>query len=56
MQLSPSAPRPTPAGGDTDVRRAPSVESLTALVHGFYADVRTDALLGPVFEDALLDR
>ena len=34
----------------------PSVESLTALVHGFYADVRADALLGPVFEAALRDR
>ncbi|NMM75195.1 globin [Rhodococcus sp. SRB_17] len=37
-------------------RRAPSAESLTALVHGFYADVRADALLGPVFEEALRDR
>ena len=35
---------------------APSVQSLTALVHGFYADVRADALLGPVFEAALHDR
>ncbi|MFZ3126157.1 MAG: group III truncated hemoglobin [Acidovorax sp.] len=34
----------------------PNVESLTELVHGFYADVRADALLGPVFEDALRDR
>ena len=34
----------------------PSVESLTALVHGFYADVRADPLLGPVFEAALQDR
>lgn len=56
MQLSPSAPRPTPSGEDTGGRRAPSVESLTALVHGFYADVRADALLGPVFEEALRDR
>ena len=35
---------------------APRTESLTALVHGFYADVRADPLLGPVFEDALRDR
>ena len=34
----------------------PSVQSLTALVHGFYADVRADPLLGPVFEAALHDR
>ena len=34
----------------------PNVESLTALVHGFYADVRADALLGPVFDAALHDR
>lgn len=34
----------------------PSVQSLTALVHGFYADVRADPLLGPVFEGALRDR
>ena len=34
----------------------PSVQSLTTLVHGFYADVRADALLGPVFEAALHDR
>ena len=34
----------------------PSVESLTALVHAFYADVRADPLLGPVFEAALHDR
>ena len=34
----------------------PSVQSLTALVHGFYADVRADPLLGPVFEGALQER
>ncbi len=34
----------------------PSPETLAALVHGFYADVRADPLLGPVFEDALGDR
>ena len=37
-------------------RQAPSTESLTELVHSFYADVRADALLGPVFEEALHDR
>lgn len=31
----------------------PNRESITALVHGFYADVRLDPLLGPVFERAL---
>ena len=40
----------------TSLRRAPSTESLTELVHSFYADVRADALLGPVFEAALHDR
>ena len=32
---------------------APSAESITQLVHGFYGDVRRDPLLGPVFEKAL---
>lgn len=40
----------------TSLRRAPSTESLTELVHSFYADVRADPLLGPVFETALRDR
>ena len=40
----------------TSLRRAPSTESLTELVHSFYADVRADPLLGPVFEAALRDR
>ena len=35
---------------------APSAETITALVHGCYADVRADPLLGPVFEDALHGR
>ena len=30
----------------------PTTDSITALVHGFYADVRADPLLGPVFEEA----
>ena len=42
-------PDPTP-------NAAPSVETITALVHGFYADVRQDPLLGPVFEQALYGR
>ena len=35
---------------------APTTASLTELVHRFYADVRADPLLGPVFEEALHDR
>ncbi|WP_370541298.1 group III truncated hemoglobin [Acidovorax sp. IB03] len=31
----------------------PTVESISELVHAFYADVRQDALLGPVFDEAL---
>ncbi len=34
----------------------PDAESITRLVHGFYAEVRRDPLLGPVFEAALQDR
>ncbi len=34
----------------------PDAESITRLVHGFYADVRRDPLLGPVFEAALHGR
>ena len=50
-------PAPTPQAAPRSLPFAePSVESLTALVHGFYADVRADALLGPVFEAALHDR
>lgn len=44
------------ASGQASGAAAPSVESLTALVHSFYADVRADPLLGPVFEEALRDR
>lgn len=36
--------------------RAPTVESITQLVHDFYGDVRQDPLLGPVFEQALHGR
>ncbi|RYF25466.1 MAG: group III truncated hemoglobin [Comamonadaceae bacterium] len=32
---------------------APDTARITALVHGFYADVRADPLLGRVFENAL---
>ena len=56
MQLSPSAPSPSPGSGNGGEWRTPSVESLTELVHSFYAAVRADALLGPVFENALRDR
>lgn len=31
-------------------------ERLATLVHSFYADVRADSLLGPVFEHALAER
>ncbi len=31
----------------------PDTDSITRLVHGFYADVRADALLGPVFDGAI---
>ena len=30
-----------------------NLDSITALVHGFYADVRADPLLGPVFTQAI---
>ena len=40
----------------TSQPRQPTRESLTELVHGFYADVRADPLLGPVFEEALRER
>ena len=40
-----------------DGERGPlSRERLRTLVHSFYADVRADPLLGPVFEEALFDR
>ena len=54
--MQPAAPRPSSHGDATGEWRAPSVESLTELVHSFYAAVRADALLGPVFEEALRDR
>ena len=40
----------------TPLPNEPTVQSLTELVHSFYADVRADPLLGPVFEEALRDR
>ena len=49
MQLS-STPSPITERGPV------TRERLSALVHAFYADVRADALLGPVFEQALADR
>lgn len=54
MQLTQKSPAP-PAGGACTVA-PPSIELLTELVHGFYADVRADPQLGPVFEAALHDR
>lgn len=56
MPVNPHAPGQSPTGGHTGEWCAPSVESLTELVHSFYAQVRADALLGPVFENALRDR
>jgi hemoglobin len=56
MQLNASSAGQAPDGAAPGGWRAPSVESLTELVHRFYADVRADALLGPVFEEALRDR
>lgn len=49
MQLSTEAAPAT--------RRGPVTrERLSTLVHAFYADVRADVLLGPVFEAALAER
>ena len=53
---SPAAPLQTAPAQAGQPFAAPSVQSLTALVHGFYADVRANPLLGPVFEAALHDR
>ena len=53
---SPAAPLQTAPAQAGPPFAAPSVQSLTALVHGFYADVRANPLLGPVFEAALHDR
>ena len=39
-----------------DLIATPDAESITRLVHGFYAEVRRDPLLGPVFEVALHGR
>lgn len=44
------------AAPSSEPAAAPTVETITALVHGFYADVRQDPLLGPVFEHALHGR
>ena len=51
-----TAPQSVPAAAVAPKHAVPSTASLTALVHGFYADVRADPLLGPVFEEALRDR
>lgn len=52
---APSTP-PTPAKTDSVSAHALNPNSITLLVHGFYADVRSDPLLGPVFEEALAGR
>ena len=51
-----AAPQSVPAAAAAPKHAVPSTASLIALVHGFYADVRADPLLGPVFEEALRDR
>jgi hemoglobin len=56
MQLNPAARGKESVVPDvpaTGLAQAPSVESITQLVHAFYADVQRDPLLGPVFEKAL---
>jgi hemoglobin len=47
---------PAPTAPDTKAALAPDADSIALLVHGFYADVRNDPLLGPVFEKALHGR
>ncbi|BCN40172.1 hypothetical protein ALDI51_34910 [Alicycliphilus denitrificans] len=38
---------------DTTAKRPLDSESIAALVHGFYADVRADGQLGPLFDHAI---
>ena len=38
---------------DTTAKRPLDADSITALVYGFYADVRADAQLGPLFDRAI---
>ncbi len=45
-------PAPPPAKPTSPLTR-PTADTIARLVHGFYADVRHDPLLGPVFERAL---
>lgn len=47
---------PKPAMNLPTTLQTPTPQSVHALVHGFYAGVRADPLLGPVFENALQDR
>lgn len=49
MHATPGSAPATPASAAA----LPSPDSIAQLVHGFYADVRADPLLGPVFEKAL---
>lgn len=44
-----------PAHGDADPAAVCSEEEVIALVHRFYARVRQDALLGPIFERHIRD-
>ena len=55
MQLNEKSSAALPVSG-AGTSRLPSIESLTELVHSFYADVRADPQLGPIFEAALHDR
>lgn len=43
----------SPPTGPTSTITQLTPDTITQLVHGFYADVRLDPLLGPVFERAL---
>jgi hemoglobin len=47
---------PAPTAPDTTAALTPDADRIALLVHGFYADVRNDPLLGPVFEKALHGR
>jgi hemoglobin len=47
---------PAPTAPDTTAALTPDADPIALLVHGFYADVRNDPLLGPVFEKALHGR
>lgn len=44
-----------PDPDDLDLGVTPSEAQLTALMHAFYTRVREDAMLGPIFDDAIED-